>query len=143
MAWLDCSSEYEGRKKVVSQLKCRVCSEFLDRIRGSKNFSNKWIVGADSVRVSNVCDHVKSDQHAHAMMLLKKQHAKSAGLRPSAYAPIAQVFITLSNEERGKMRVKFDIAHFVVTKKLPFIKYPQICELQSHHGVNLWHFVHQ
>ena len=82
MLWLDCSSEYEGRKVVVSQLKCKVCSEFVDRIRGSKNFSDKWIVGADSVRVSNVRDHVQSDQHAHAMMLLKKQRAKSAGLPP-------------------------------------------------------------
>ena len=137
MSWLDCSTEYEGGKKVVSRLKCRVCSEFVDRIRGSKNFSDKWIVGADSVRVSNIHDHAKSGQHAHAMMLLKKQHAKSAGLPPSTYAPIAKAFTTLSNEERGKLRVKFDIAHFVATEKLPFIKYLQICELESHHGVNL------
>ena len=26
---------------------------------------------------------------------------------------------------------------FVAIEKLPFIKYPQICELESHHGVNL------
>ena len=122
---------------MVSQLKCKVCSEFMDRIRGSKNFSDKWIVGADSVRVSNVRDHVQSNQHAHAMMLLKKQRAKSAGLSPSTYAPIAQAFTALSNEERGKLRFKFDITHFVATEKLPFIKYPQICELESHHGVNL------
>ena len=25
----------------------------------------------------------------------------------------------------------------MVTEKLPFVKYPQICELESHHGVNL------
>ena len=35
------------------------------------------------------------------------------------------------------MRVKFDIALFVATEKQPFIKYPQNCELESHHGVNL------
>ena len=109
MSWLDCSSEYEAGKKVVSQLKCKVCSEFVDRFRGSKNFSDKWIVGADSVRVSNIRDHVQSDQHAHAMLLLMKQRAKSAGLPPSTYAPIAQAFTTLSNEERGKLRLKFDI----------------------------------
>ena len=70
-------------------------------------------------------------------MLLKKQHAKSAGLPPSSYAPLAQVFNRLSDDERGKLRFKFDIAHFVAIEKLPFIKYPQICELESHHGVNL------
>ena len=70
-------------------------------------------------------------------MLLKKQRAKSARLPPSTYVPIAQAFTTLSNEERGKLRVNFDISHFVVTEKLPFIKYLQICELESHHGVDL------
>ena len=80
MSWLDCSSEKERGKKVVTQLKCKVCSEFVERIRGRKNFSDKWIVGADSVRVSNVRDHAQNDQHTHAMSLLKKHRAESAGL---------------------------------------------------------------
>lgn len=83
MSWLLCTSEVDGGKKVVSQLKCKVCSDFADRIRSSKNFSDKWIVRADSVRVSNVRDHAQSDQHGHAMLLLKKQKAKSAGLPPA------------------------------------------------------------
>lgn len=103
MTWLDSSSEYEGRKKVVSQLKCKVCSEILDRIRGRRNFSDEWIVCTNLVRVNNICDHVQSDQHAHAMMVLKKQHVKSAGLPPSTYATITQTFTTLSNQERGKL----------------------------------------
>ena len=86
---------------------------------------------------SNVRDHVQSDQHAHAVMLLKKQHTKSAGLPPSSCAPLAQAFNRLSDYERGKLQFKFNIAHFVVIEKLPFIKYSQICELESHHGVNL------
>ena len=65
---------------------------------------------ADSIRVSN---HVQSDQHTHTM-LLKKQHAKSTRQPPSTYVPITQAFTTLSNEERGKLRVNFDISHFVV-----------------------------
>ena len=48
MSWLDCSTEKCG-KKVVDKLKCKVCSEFVDRIRSSKNFSDKWIVGANSI----------------------------------------------------------------------------------------------
>lgn len=137
MSWLDCTSEKDGGKKVVNQLKCKVCSDFAERIRGSKNFSDKWIIGADSVRLSNVCDHAQSDQHAHAMLLLKKQHAKSAGLPPSSYDPIAQALNKLSDDERVKLQLKFDIAHFVATQKLPFTMYPQICELEVHHGVSL------
>ena len=82
MSWLLCTSEMDGGKKVVSQLKCKVCVDFADRIRSSENFSDKWIVGADSVRISNVRDHALSDQHGHAMLLLKKQQAKAAGLPP-------------------------------------------------------------
>ena len=60
MSWLNCSSETEHRKKVVAQLKCKACTEFVERIRGRKNFCEKWIVGADSVRISNVRDHANT-----------------------------------------------------------------------------------
>ena len=64
MAWLDCVVGKEGTKKVVAKLKCKVCSEFVDNIRGRINFSEKWIAGADSVRISNVRDHAQNDRPA-------------------------------------------------------------------------------
>ena len=88
------------------------------------------------MRISNVRDHTKSDQHSHAMELLKKQHLQSAGLGPSTYAPIAQSFSTLSDDERKRLQVKFDIAYFVATEN-PFTMYPKICELETRHGVNI------
>ena len=64
MTWLDCETGTESGKKVVEKLKCRVhvCTKFVDKIRGRKNFSDKWICGADSVRTSNVRDHAHNDQ---------------------------------------------------------------------------------
>ena len=47
----------------------------------------------------------------------------------ASYAPIAQALSKLPAEEKGKLRKKFDIAYFVATEKLPFTKYPGICEL--------------
>ena len=64
-------------------------------------------------RGSNVRDHAHNDQHTHAMSLLKKQRSLSADLVPSSYAPIAQAFARPSDEEREKLRAKFDIAYFV------------------------------
>ena len=87
------------------------------------------------MRLSNVCDHAKNDQHTHAMHLLKKKQATSAGLSPSNYSQIAQVFSRLSEEERERLRIKFNIAYFVATQNLPLSKYSRICELESHHGV--------
>ena len=91
MTWLDCEIRKDGGKMFVDKLKCKVCAEFVDKIRGKKNFSEKWISGADSVRTSNVRDHARNDQHAHAtcMLLLKKRHAECSGLGPASYAPIA------------------------------------------------------
>ena len=113
MSWLDCSTEKEHSKKVVDKLKYEVCSEFVDRIRIRKNFSDKWIIGADSAWVSSVRDHTQNNQHLHAMLLLKKRSAEATGLDPLSSPPIAKAFNNLANEEREKLRVKFNIAHFV------------------------------
>ena len=78
--WLDCFMEKESGKTLVVQLKCKVCSQFESKIRGRKNFSSKWIEGADSVRLSNVRDHAQCDQHTHAMHLLNKNSQSRMGL---------------------------------------------------------------
>ena len=122
---------------MVTKLSCKVCRKFKSKIAGRRNYSNKWIVGADSVRTSNIKDHAGTDQHAHAMMLLKKEHAQSSGLSPSSYAPIAKALTVLPEDAKETLRKKFDIAHFVATEKLAFSKYPSICELEAHHGVNI------
>ena len=76
----------------MDKLKCKACSEFVDRIRSRKNFSDKWIIGADSVRISNVRDHAQNNQHVHAMSLLKKRNAEGAGLDLLSSTPIARAF---------------------------------------------------
>ena len=63
--------------------------------------------------------------------------SQSAGLGPSSYAPIAQAFNKLSDDEREKLRVKFDIAYFIATENLPYTKYPKLCELETRHGVRV------
>ena len=75
MTWLDCETGTESGKKIVDKLKCRVCTKYVDKIRGRKNFSDKWLCGADSVRTSNVRDHTHNDQRTYVMSLLKKERA--------------------------------------------------------------------
>jgi hypothetical protein len=92
MSWLDCETQVSARKKVVTKLLCSVCKKFRARIEHRRNFSERWIIGADSVRTSNIRDHSRADQHVHAMMLLKKEHASSSGASCS-YSPIAQLSV--------------------------------------------------
>ena len=103
----------ESGKKVVFKLLCKVCKQLEEKIKSRKNFSSKWIGGADLVRISDVRDHAHNDQHTYAMSLLKKQRALYADLVPSSYATIAQAFARSTDEEREKLRAKFDIAYFV------------------------------
>ena len=60
-AELDCEVSMSGAKKIVAKLKCKVCVKFESKIAGRRNYSNKWIVGADSVRTSNIKEHARTD----------------------------------------------------------------------------------
>ena len=135
--WLDCETEMDAGSKVVNKLKCRICTKHSDRITGRRNFSDKWIVGADCVKTTNIRDHSKSDQHIHAMNLERRDQAQAQGLGAAVYAPIVQSLQTLPDEERDKLKKKFDIAYFVATEHLAFTKYEKICDLEVRHGVEL------
>lgn len=137
VSWLDCETEIESGKKMVKTLKCSVCTRFQSRIMHQRNFSDRWIVGADSIRTSNIRDHAHSEQHDHAMSLLKQASAKAEGKSCYSYAPIAMALSTLSSDEKERLRKKFDIAYFVAREKLSFRKYPAICELEAKHGIDL------
>lgn len=114
---LDYSTEKEKGINVVTQLKCKVCKKYKKRITGCRNFSDKWVVGANSVKTSNVREHAMSDQHVHAMNLQNKEFARSEGksLVPRE-APIIQALENLSNEEQERMKIKFDVAYFVAAE---------------------------
>ena len=89
------------------------------------------------MRITNIRDHAKSDQHFHAMNLFKRDLAKASGKSTVSYVPIARALSVMSEEERVILRYKFDIAYFVATEQLAFKKYPKLCELESRHGVKL------
>ena len=137
LTWLECQSEMEHGKKLVKKLSCRICTKYQDHIKGRKNFSEKWITGAESLRTSNIRDHAQCEQHKHAMTLLKREQARSKGLGAASYAPIAKALPKLPDDERTRLRHKFDIAYFVASEKIAFRKYPRICELELKHGVDL------
>ena len=137
MSWLECVTSGVGARKMVDKLKCKVCIQFRSKIESRRNYSDKWVSGTDSVRTSNIRDHSHLDQHVHAIVLLRKSHAKSRGLDASAYAPIAKALNEIPEADKRSLRVKFDIAHFVATQKLAFTNYPVLCQLEAKHGVDV------
>ena len=61
MSWLDCETHIGTRKKVVTKLLCSIFKTFKERNDHRRNFSEWWIVGANSVRMSNIRDHLRAD----------------------------------------------------------------------------------
>ena len=88
----------------VTVLKCGICIQFQSAIERRRNFSDKWVVGAGSLRTSNIEDHAKTDQHQHAMMLWKKQQATAKGLGPPAYSPIERLLSDISEDTTTKLQ---------------------------------------
>lgn len=127
MSWLNCETQVNARKKIFTKLQCSICEKFKDPIATRRNFSDRWIVGAESIQTSNICDHASADQHVHAMLLLKKERAKADNCLSTSYAPIAQALSKLSELEMKQLRVKFDLAYFIAREKLAFSKYPKLC----------------
>lgn len=127
VSWLDCETDTKpkGPKgKTVTKLKCKVCSKFRAKIISRRNFSNRWIAGAESVRMSNIKDHAHSDQHAHAMLLLKKEHAGAKGLGVAAYAPIAQLLQGLPDDEKARLRKSLILPTLLLQRRLPLRSIP-------------------
>ena len=79
----------EAGEKIVTKLRCHMCTKHQHSIEERKNYSEKWVTGAESVRTTNVTDHAKSDQHVHAMSLHRKELAHQRGASVASYVPIA------------------------------------------------------
>ena len=112
VTWLDCDMEAQAGKRFVTKLRCSTCTKFKMEIVSRRNFSERWIAGAESVRNSNIRDHARSDQHIHTMNLLKREQAKASNAPTCSYAPIAQALSKISHREREQLRRKFDITYF-------------------------------
>ena len=109
----DCDTEVQAGKRFVTTLRCNVCTKFKTRIESRRNFSERWIVGAESVRNRNIRDHARSDQHIHAINLLKQEQAMASNAPTCSYASIAQALSKIPDQEREQLHRKFDIAYFL------------------------------
>ena len=111
ISWLDCDTIGKG-KRTVDRLKCKVCLKYKSRIESRRNYSDKWLVGAESVQTSNIRDHAHSDQHVYAMSLLYKESLPSiANPGEPSNSNVCTMLQTLSEDNKDRLRKKFEIAY--------------------------------
>ena len=102
VTWLGCETRTSGGKQVVVRLNCSVCMKYKKKTMGRRNYSKRWIIGADSLCTGNICDHTHSNQHAMSLLLQGK--ATAQGESSSSYAPIAVALNHLLDLERDVLR---------------------------------------
>lgn len=138
MAWLRADMDTQD-KSLVSTLWCVVCRRYESQLNGNKNFSKAWIDGSSNHKTSNITDHAATDQHKSAMMLLRKDQAKSRNEPITTYSPIARSLFssTMDPIVKEQVKKKFEISFVFAKEHIPFSKYPMIHELEEKHGVDL------
>ena len=140
--WLSIGTDEEN--KFVTSLKCLVCKNFEDRIRGIKNFNFQWSQeGCKRLQHNAAVLHAESEPHKQAYNLF----LKTKGLDPYERS---QKLKELRNENRQNdifeglatmqkhvenTQKKFNVAFFVAKEELPVAKYTKILELEEKHGV--------
>jgi len=77
-----------------------VWRKFEVKIAGGRNYSNKWVVWAESVCNSNIKDLAKTDQNVHAMMLLNKSTPKLLDLGNHHKHPLLNLYILYLKMQR-------------------------------------------
>ena len=124
---MDCHNQ-----SVVSALKCSVCMQYEEKLRGCKNFTSVVIVGSKNVRSSAFKEHADSDMHKRAMILFQQAHSTHV----SQYAPIAKALTTIDPETEAKLKKIFDLVLWQ-KKNLAFKKFASLTALEERHGVEL------
>ena len=92
---------------------------------------------ADSVHTSNICDHTSSKQHNHAMALLQRKAAAATGQSSTSNSPIIVALTSLSEDEKVRLRHKFDKVYWLAAEKISFWKFPSICDPETQHGAKI------
>ena len=68
-----------------------------------------WITGSTNHKTSNILDHARSEQHKASMACMRTAHAKARNEPVDSYAPIACMLLTMDEEEKTKMKHKFEV----------------------------------
>jgi hypothetical protein len=102
-----------------------------------RNFSAAWIAGSTNHKTSNIVDHAKSEQHVSSMVYMRIAQAKANNEPLESYTPIARCLMMMDEEEKVRMRHKFEISYVLAREGIAFQKYPVFHCLAERQGVQL------
>ena len=59
--------QFKDEKGLARDLTCKICSQYVDKIKHMREFREAWVTGSQNYKVSNANDHADSASHKMAM----------------------------------------------------------------------------
>lgn len=136
-SWLIYDSEKSKKGQYCTALKCKACIQYESVIKNRAKFSRAYIDGSTNFRLTNVVHHANSDIHKLALSFYNKQQGQlppPCGDSNKLNQP--RLDFSLTPQQLEDLKMKFDIAYFVVKEGLPLSKYEKLIALEKRHGVS-------
>ena len=125
----------------VDRIRCLLCLNE-DRFRAIRNYSTGAFVHGitgSAIEKDNVVKHSKSDIHKKAVSLERQPTRTINEILRST--PIGRAVALASSEEKDRASRLFEVA-YMISKEMPFTKFPAIVELDKRHSVDLGQTYH-
>ncbi len=123
LEWLECDRDEHW---------CDVCRRYKEKLQGMRNYTGIWVSGSTNHKTSNIADHASSDQHLAVMQRLDMERKRAQGIPQVDYSPIIQCMTRLNEDERKKLKGKFEICYMLARESLAFVKYVPLHALSDH-----------
>ena len=128
LEWLECDRDEHW---------CDVCRRYKEKLQGMRNYTGIWVSGSTNHKTSNIADHASSDQHLAVMQRLDMERKRAQGIPQVDYSPIIQCMTRLNEDERKKLKGKFEICYMLARESLAFVEYVPLHALSERHEVSL------
>ena len=102
-----------------------------------RNFAGVWVSGSTNHKSSNILDHGKSEQYAACMAHMRGDSARVQHRPVESYAPIARALLVLDDQEKERMKRKFEICYILAREDIAFLKYAPFHALVERQGVEI------
>ena len=122
----------------MSTFWCDVCCRHKENLQGMRNYTGVWVSGSTNHKTSNIAGHASSVQRLAPMQRCDIERKRAQDIPQVDYSPIIQCMTRLNEDERKKLKAKFEICYYMLAREsLAFIKYVPLHALSEQHGVSL------
>ena len=135
--------QYNKDREYATNLHCKVCTQFRERIEGIQYFKEDCITGSNNYCSSNAIDHAEGVSHKESMKHYYKSVGKTHNEKRDHNQQSIESGLGRMNEKDVMLtRKKLETAYFIAEEELPLTKFKRILALEELHNVELGNAYH-